>query len=930
MLAELRRAERLKFGAKSMQQIKNIPSVSSKLKGFRYRDRKIKILIVKDIISDLYSRGFSKEKILTNRYLKSKITDNWRYWKKDFEHLIKYVFTKDEVNHNFGGWIKFDYFLPLFAYDYAEQIINENDLQINKYKLASLLFFISTLGGEEVKKRRRKIRREIKNIRNYLQERDNAPEMTGVNEMLKSRKKDALVVYQSTRFYKVINIDKKTFYDYNGLLNENTDLEIEYRTLSFGEDDIRKRLYFFGANKLSNKIKEKGRKKFKPPSIGAATYETLQDIPADNVLNEAVKEKWEKYERYFIRSEKNQGYLALPQLSPNFPFIRVRRTGGKKRKKLICYMPFEFFDIKVLLYGLYKNIDNINIDFKYLRKSTYGFNKYNEKLLGLFNQTALRLPENSKRKANDFITKFRINKHFKQVKKSFKVVQELTNTGIGIDLQKLEEALKEESLNEYNKKELKKIRKTVLSDVRNNGADIKRLYGYFIPHGGVTHRVISSSYNLQGISKKVRKLGIFTAPEGYTLLSYDVSGQDISVALNYINIIYLSGQQNLNCIDNEGNEIYEVFIQMAWDYFRKENDNIINYINNHVPASITEIILDPTDEIYHKAFDNFIDMLSKYLYERQSSFNKNTPNNYLQNLPKELTRNIIKTFVYATLYGAGQKTSTEKLPKETSAIGRELISKYYIKEIIPKFKFTQEGRNLFIKTFKIDKENELENILEELDNLKKRIKREHKIFCGQHRCKKKSLELIKKFVINILMWSNYYSEIKKNINVRNLIKSFDIRIEFFKDINYFQLLYFFFEEFVKVEFPCLFDVLELFEEYYQVNKLTYPTLLGWQTVVDEQIMGKKNFTSSKNTPIQATGGELMRQWLINLSRVRIKENLNFKIVNAIHDQVVLEAKQSQLEKIKEATEQAIKDAAYEIGLDEDSIKLGAPEEGNKW
>ena len=910
-----------------MQQIKDIPSVSSKLKGFRYKDRKTKLTIVKDIITDLYSRGFSKEKILKDNYLKSEITDDWRYWKDDFEHLVKYVFTKDEVDHSFGGWIKFDYFLPLFAYDYAEQIINENDLQINKYKLASLLFFLSALGGEKSKKRRRKIGREIKNIREYLQDRDNAPKMTEVYNLLRNRKKDAIVIYQSTRFYKVVNINDKTFYKYKDLLSENTDLGIDYRTLSFAEDDIRKRLYFFGANKLSNKIKEKGRKKFRPPSIGAANHKKLQDIPADDVLTKAVKEKWEKYELYFIRSEKNKGYLSMPPLSTAFPFIRIQRTGGKKRKKLICYMPFEFFDIKVLLYGLYKKIDNINIDFKYLRKSTDDFSKYNEKLLELFNQTALRLPENSRRKATDFITKFKkTNKHFKQIKKSFKVVQKLTNTGIGVDLEKLEEALKDENLDEDNKKELKKIRKAVLSDVRNNGADIKRLYGYFVPHGGVTHRVISSNYNLQGISKKVRKQGIFTAPEGYTLLSYDVSGQDISVALNYINIVYLSGQQNLDCIDSEGNEISEVFIQMAWDYFRKENDSIIDYINNHIPASITDLILAETDEIYHKAFNNFIEMLSKYVYEKQSWFGKNASNYYLENLPKELTRNIIKTFVYATLYGAGQKTSTEKLQKETSVIGRELISKYYIKEIIPKFKFTQEGKNLFIETFKIDKENELKNILEELDNLKKRIKREHKIFCGQHRCKKKSLELIKEFAINILIWSNYYSEIKKNIDVRNLLESFEIRMDFFKEINYFQLLYFFFEEFVKVEFPCLFDVLELFEKYYQNNKLTYPTFLDWQTVVDERIMGKKNFTSSKNTPIQASGGELMRQWLINL----YSNDLDFKIVNAIHDQVVLEANESQLESIMEATEQAIKHAASKLGLDKDSIKLGAPEEGNKW
>ena len=74
----------------------------------------------------------------------------------------------------------------------------------------------------------------------------------------------------------------------------------------------------------------------------------------------------------------------MPPLSTAFPFIRIQRTGGKKRKKLICYMPFEFFDIKVLLYGLYKNIDNIDIDFKYLRKSTDDFSKYNEKLLELF------------------------------------------------------------------------------------------------------------------------------------------------------------------------------------------------------------------------------------------------------------------------------------------------------------------------------------------------------------------------------------------------------------------------------------------------------------------------------------------------------------------------------------------------------------------
>jgi DNA polymerase I len=70
-------------------------------------------------------------------------------------------------------------------------------------------------------------------------------------------------------------------------------------------------------------------------------------------------------------------------------------------------------------------------------------------------------------------------------------------------------------------------------------------------------------------------------------------------------------------------------------------------------------------------------------------------------------------------------------------------------------------------------------------------------------------------------------------------------------------------------------------------------------------MGDKAYTRSKNAPIQAGAAEVMIAALIEMDRAIIRENLDARIVNMVHDEIVLEVAENQAEKARSVLEQAM-------------------------
>jgi DNA polymerase I-like protein with 3'-5' exonuclease and polymerase domains len=133
-------------------------------------------------------------------------------------------------------------------------------------------------------------------------------------------------------------------------------------------------------------------------------------------------------------------------------------------------------------------------------------------------------------------------------------------------------------------------------------------------------------------------------------------------------------------------------------------------------------------------------------------------------------------------------------------------------------------------------------------------------------------------------------------------------------------------EIMDKDFKVLKTFLNDAEVYYRRNGKTLPTLLGWQTVIeDPNVKLKEKITRSRSYPVQASGAELMRQWLIEINNIierkQIKKTRKIQIINTIHDQVLIECDLVLKDFAIELLNESIKEAAKIVGIDEDIISI---------
>lgn len=128
------------------------------------------------------------------------------------------------------------------------------------------------------------------------------------------------------------------------------------------------------------------------------------------------------------------------------------------------------------------------------------------------------------------------------------------------------------------------------------------------------------------------------------------------------------------------------------------------------------------------------------------------------------------------------------------------------------------------------------------------------------------------------------------------------------------------DEIFQKKLGVLNDFINDAEKFYKDNKKTLPTLLNWQTVLEDiDITYGQVLTRSRSYPVQASGAELMRQWLIELDKYSKK--YDFTIVNTIHDQVILDVPVDKKEDIENILDISIKKAAKKLGIEQKLIKL---------
>ncbi|MDF1612300.1 DNA polymerase [Stygiobacter electus] len=130
---------------------------------------------------------------------------------------------------------------------------------------------------------------------------------------------------------------------------------------------------------------------------------------------------------------------------------------------------------------------------------------------------------------------------------------------------------------------------------------------------------------------------------------------------------------------------------------------------------------------------------------------------------------------------------------------------------------------------------------------------------------------------------------------------------------------------IKSEYPGILESLEIYYTYsIKNNNISYPTLLGWQTIIEDPLSFRKKdlFTKSKSYPIQASGAEFIRQWLIEANK---KNNGEFRIINVVHDQLLLLLNKSNINKVKSLVHDALKIAASKTGIIPETINVNYEE-----
>ncbi|MFZ1289559.1 MAG: hypothetical protein WAR79_05695 [Melioribacteraceae bacterium] len=172
-----------------------------------------------------------------------------------------------------------------------------------------------------------------------------------------------------------------------------------------------------------------------------------------------------------------------------------------------------------------------------------------------------------------------------------------------------------------------------------------------------------------------------------------------------------------------------------------------------------------------------------------------------------------------------------------------------------------------------------------------------------------------------------FSKLKENINElykkylmssepgNTFLTTFERRLDFLIRLDF---LFNTTEDYIKHRLPGTTEIFPILEAYMNQNeyKVTFPSALGWQTVIDplKSYEYKDRITKSKSYVIQSTGAELIREWILVLSRSEEYRTHQFRILLAIHDQIVIEVLKDKADTVSKLLSSTIVTAANNIGL----------------
>lgn len=636
------------------------------------------------------------------------------------------------------------------------------------------------------------------------------------------------------------------------------------------------------------------------------------------------------------------------------PFIFISNERDNLKMPTFCLQSY-FFNIEFIISSLYQYRANsqsrlissiLAIDKEYIKRniSQIGRKQLAKRIVDAFNEKKIS-------KKIDRVTSPKDRRHllhFNQIEKSRAIVDRMSRNGIAINLDKMEDEISkqkglrrsqlegygltkteiaeqeeiddnipsydiedefredgvEEKTPEIKLKDLEKLR---LSCWRTDplNPNIARVYGKFSPHGARTHRMTSRGINIQGISEDIRE-HLFTAPAGKVLLSADVAGQDIVVAATLAKRLY----------DHP-------------EFFQEDIKKEFNRLNKNISIALKALSNTSTTE--YKPIDHITDnVLSQIGLIKKDNYRL---------FSREDVRKLVKRAVYTRLYGGNKGTFT--LSKQRRSYYDQSIG-----EIIDTFRTMVEANNLQYKG--------TEEFIEAMDSffvkVEKSINNKKGVFPNDSEFKAiESLTSILEYYKdqireeNEMIYMNDKDDIESMLrflsHIDILVRETDIKNKIYDPVI----------KVIRTSYPGILDSFQYYQLFYEENDLTYPTLLGWQTVVDvefdkpdqnedmpsdpNEIIGfyhRKKRTRSKSYPAQASGAEFIRQWLIEIDWMmynrKVLKGKDVKLVDTIHDQTFLEVPQELKDKIKKAMISSAKNGARKIGIDPMTLHIPKVEE----
>lgn len=846
-------------------------------------------------ISTLYCEGYKYDELLDGA-VKMKLEAARSIIIKKYElssypyirNLVNYVYTRDEAINPFGPWLEIPFFLPLAIYDMVKQDFGDTADSKIIMKLSGLVFALYKLypimrqvSDEEISERVQNL--ENKREKYQLKTLEDLSKIIFKEvylEQITVTDKFQLILKPAT-LYRIANISQASFLKYMRKF-----IIVKYG-LSF-QYDVKKnqrhyqQLYLDNVESLITEIEkfiETNKKQY------SVLSEKVLDIEKSG-LNISDFHKMDKatemYESKFSRDRS--GYFNNSGLTGN-PFLRISR----KDSQIFIFSQLNLTNYKVLFYSLYANISvkssrlkleggDQYFDTKFIKRLSNiklsDFKSEIKELFGICDQAGLLIKKHPIDSPDHSKTQSR---HFQQIEDCKKIIQRIRDCGIPISQQKVDELLKvyaegsldpNESLidivddisvsepgevidsseqNSFGHTSKYSWLKKIKASSNQIGKKPDRIYGYFTANGASTHRMTCRDLNLQGIPRIIRE-NIFSSREGYSLISLDVSGQDLVVAANLASKMYIDPRMK-DIIGSEKLSILLVQIKLT-----------LQSLQTAPKSKPVDYIISRLEELHLELF----------------SCN-----------PEEEVRGIVKKIIYIHFYGGGMNALLNSMSSE-----KEIILHPSLKEkLLALFNLDNIPTDLKILIDTIINNNTLTvvNINDFVDQLK--------LFTEVSEI----IELVLRDLMLIL----------ENFN---------------KDIEHIEELFDIIVEMIGFEYPGILESLPYYRSFVEsksnLNSLTYPTFLGWQTVIDEFYQTRSDYlaTRSQSYPIQASGAEFIRQWLIEVSKLPGYQT-QFFICNVIHDQIVIEVKNSSLDRVCVNIIKASKDAAGKIGMIPGTIQL---------